>query len=264
MYITLFKRHLITRVICKSACFLAASVYISACSENEYLLYDTKQKDSVFFSYKNEKDETDSILTYRFDYDIADEHTVDIPVTLMGMPHGDTRKIDIEAVKDSTDMVAGKHYIIESAELPAHAITSSVKIKLLRNKDPQLKEREFKIRLAINENNDLRPTGARFFTIRFSDIRPDKQPDWWSSWAPLPEYSFEAAQVFFEYFYKLAPQANRDVFDEMAMAYGKYFVNAKDLKGPMALYDRFLIRYVLIPMYEETGDRFKWQRIPSM
>ncbi|MDY5432786.1 DUF4843 domain-containing protein [Bacteroides pyogenes] len=252
------------REIYKSACFLIASIYIIACSENEYLLYDTKQKDSVFFSYKNDKNETDSTLTYRFEYDIANEHTIDIPVTLMGMPHNNTRKIDVEAVKDSTDMIEGKHYIIESAELPAHSTTSVIKIKLLRDKDPELKEREFKIRLAINENSDLRPTGARFFTIRFSDIRPEKQPEWWSSWAPLPKYSFEAAQIFFEYFYNLAPKANRDVFDEMVTAYGDYFVNAKEVKGPMALYDKFIIRYVLIPMYEETGDRFEWQRIPSM
>lgn len=245
---------------------ILSSVLISlgGCQENKPLVYDVGQKDAVFFSYKNERDEADSTLTYNFNYDIATEHVIEIPVTLMGMPKNAARKINIRPIPESTDMVEGTHYIIESAELPPQAITSNIKIRLLRGKDPKLQEQEFTLRLGLYENEDLRPTGSKVFVVKYSDIRPTIRPDWWSEWAPLPEYSFEAAQVFFEYFYRLAPKANKDVFDEMMLAYGDYFVKAKALQGPMAMYNVFIIRYVLIPMHLETGDRFKWQQEPSM
>lgn len=253
-----------TKIYLHIAVFLATSLCLGACRKNEYLLYDGSQKDSVFFSYKNDKNENDSILSYSFNYNIATEHIIEIPVTLMGVPKSTPRTIDVRAVDDATDMVVGTHYVIESAELPAEAVTSTIKIKLLRDKDPKLQEKVFTLRLELRENGDLRPTGSKVFIIKYSDIRPTVRPEWWATWAPLPEYSFEAAQVFFDYFYRLVPKTNKDIYEEMILAYGHYFANAKKLRGPLALYDTFLIRYVLMPMHKETKDRFKWQKEPSL
>ena len=243
---------------------VATGLLVASC-EADYMLYDTTQTDSVSFDYLNEQSTADSVITYSFDYDIAQEHTIEIPVALMGMPKAETRKIDIEVVADSTDMVEGVNFTIEEAEIGANQVNDTVKIKLLRDKDPEIQTKQKTLRIAIAENSDLRPTGQKTFTINYSDIRPD-QPLWWQNFYALPVYSFENAQLFFEYFYELAPKADESVFNEMIDKYGEYFIKAKNLDqgGPMAFYDNFLIKYVLIPLYNDTKDTMEWQKVPSI
>lgn len=242
----------------------------AACTEEDYKLYDIQQKDNIFFDYKNAKEVNDSVISYTFGYDIAQTHTLEIPVTLMGMPSNRVRKIGVKAVPDSTDMVENTHYIIERAELRANAINDTVKITLLRDKDSEIRERMFKLYLLIEENDDLQPTGQKTFFIEYSDIRPTLRPSWWTVWSPMPEYSFENAQLFFKYFYDLAPQANKEIFDEMVATYGDYFVNASNVQGPLSMYDAFLAKYILIPMYEDYNEdngkvgTMVWQSKPSV
>lgn len=58
----------------------------SACTEDDYKLYDVSQKDSVFFEYRDSKNDLADEIEYAFNFDIATVHTIEIPVTLMGMP----------------------------------------------------------------------------------------------------------------------------------------------------------------------------------
>lgn len=243
---------------------LAAGLFATACTDEDYKVYDTSQKDAVFFNYLNASGVNDSIIDYAFNYDIATEHVVSLPLSLMGMPGQSARTIDLEPVADSTDMVAGTHYTIDPVVLEADSITATARVHLLRNNDPTIQQRKFKLRLRITENSDLRPEGQRDFTITYSDIRPTQRPGWWNTWNPLPEYSFENAQLFFKYFYELAPKANKSVYDEMIAAYGDYFVKAGSMRGPLSMYDNFLIQYVLIPMYNDTKDQITWQTVPQI
>ncbi len=243
---------------------LAVALLMVSC-EDDYKLYDTNQTDSVFFNYLNEKQTADSVITYSFDYDIAQSHIIDIPVSLMGIPKAEARRIELEVVKDSTDMVEGVNYTIERAEMAANEVSDTIKIKLLRDKDSEILTKEKKLRIAIVANGDLRPTRQNTFTIKYSDIHPDR-PMWWATFNPLPVYTYENAQLFFKYFYELAPKANKAVFDELITKYGDYFIKAKDMEqgGPMAFYDAFLVKYVLIPMYNDTKDVIEWQDVPSV
>ena len=59
-----------------------AIVAFASCSEDDYKVYDTTQTDNVFFSYTNQKNETDSVISYNFGFDPAEEHIVEIPFTL--------------------------------------------------------------------------------------------------------------------------------------------------------------------------------------
>lgn len=243
---------------------LAVALLMVSC-EDDYKLYDTNQTDSVFFNYLNENQTADSVITYSFDYDIAQSHIIDIPVSLMGIPKAEARRIELEVVKDSTDMVEGVNYTIERAEMAANEVSDTIKIKLLRDKDSEILTKEKKLRIAIVANGELRPTGQNTFTIKYSDIHPDR-PKWWATFNPLPVYSYENAQLFFKYFYELAPKANKAVFDELITKYGDYFIKAKDMEqgGPMEFYDAFLAKYVLIPMYNDTKDVIEWQEVPSV
>lgn len=242
--------------------FFAAMVY--ACSEEDYKLYDTGQKDAVFFEYRNTSNAIDSTVLFVFNYDIANEHVIELPVRLMGMPTDYDRTISITAVADSTDMNEGTNYVVENAVLPANAVKTTVKVRLLRDQDDRLLTDTLRLRLMITENNDLRPEGQSTFNIRYSDVRPKNRPAWWTTYSAMPVYSFEAAQVFFKYFYELAPVANKDVYDEMIARYGDYFVKAVSMQGPLAMYDTFLIRYVLMKMYNDTKDEMEWQSVPTV
>jgi len=247
----------------KYLCPVAAMALCVACTDDDYLVYDTAQKDSVFFEYLNSKEEVVDSVDFIFNYNIASSYTIEIPVRLMGMPISRDRQIALEPVAELTDMVEGTHYNIESAVLPADSVKTTIKVKLLRDNDPLLQERQFRLTLNLVENDDLRAVGEKQFTITYSDIRPENKPSWWVSYSPLPVYTFEAAQMFFEYFYANAPKANIDLYNEMIEAYGDYFMNAKSSKGPFAMYDSFLIRWVLMPMYEDHKDDFEWQSVPS-
>lgn len=237
---------------------------LEGCKPNEYALYDVNQKGSIFFNYKNDRGETTSSLSYRFNFDIAKEHIVELPINLMGVPREETRQIQFRLVPEKTDMVEGTHYTIEPAELAEGAISTTLRVKLLRDKDPALQQKEFRLTLELIEGKTLRPTGNKTFEIRYSDIRPSERPDWWTTFAPLPKYSFEAAQVFFDFFNRLAPKANKVVYDEMIDVYGAYFVKAQSRGGPTSNYRTFLIAQILKPMYDEHKDRFEWQNIPQL
>lgn len=257
------KRILIMKNLHKYLYAVATIMLCAACADDDYLIYDTTQKDSVFFEYIDSKEEVIDSVDYVFNYNIASSYTIEIPVRLMGMPVSHDRQIALKPVAELTDMVEGIHYAIESAVLPADSVKTTVKVQLLRDNDPLLQQRQFRLTLNLIENDDLRAVGEKQFTITYSDIRPESKPGWWSSYSPLPIYSFEAAQVFFKYFYENAPEANISIFNEMIYAYGDYFMNAGNYQGPFAMYDSFLIRWVLMPMYEDYKDVFEWQSVPS-
>lgn len=231
---------------------------LSACSEDDYKVYDTTQKDNIFFDYKNEKNVNDSVISYNFGFDIAQEHIVSIPVTLMGMPSDRDRTIAVKAVADSTEMTEGIHYAVDRALLRAGKVADTLRIKLLRPEDETFRKQAMRLYLEIVQSDDLRPTGQKTFTIMSSDIRVASRPAWWYDYEKLPEYSFENAQLFFKYFYELAPKGNKDVFDEMITRYGDYFSKAKSTQGPFAMYWNFIAKYVLIPMYNDTKDTISW------
>lgn len=239
-----------------SLCITLAA--FTACSEEDYKVYDTTQTDNIFFSYFNEKNQADSIISYNFGFDIANEHIVEIPVTLMGMPSEKDRAIGLKAVSDSTEMAEGTHYIIDRALLRAGRIDDTIRVKLLRPDDEKFRTEALRLYLEIEPTSDLSITGQKTFTIMGSDIRVSSRPAWWYDYEKLPEYSFENAQLFFKYFYDLAPKANKDVFDEIINRYGDYFINAKQLQGPFSMYWNFIAKYVLIPLYNDTKDTINW------
>lgn len=231
-----------------------AAASLVACSENDYRVYDTSQKDSVFFDYYNAKSQPDSAFVYNFDFNIAHEYLLEIPVTLMGFPVDHDRQIKIVTLSDSTDMVEGVHYEIAEAKIPAGEVKGAVKIRLLRDNDPELLAGSFKARFLIGESDDLKSVTNSFFKVTYSDIRPENRPSWWLTYQPMPVYSYENAQLFFEYFYRLCPAANIDMFNEMISTYGDYFVNATNVKGPFTMYTVFLRNNVCIPLKHDYPD----------
>lgn len=238
------------------------TVMLSACSEDDYKLYDTTQKDSVFLQYRNEKDELVDNMEYAFNFDIVKTHTVELPVSLMGMPKDYDRTISIVPVVEGTDMVEGMNYTVTNNIIPANEVKGTIHINLLRDKDPEILTTAKTLVLTISENDDLKPVGENRFTITYSDIRPETRPIWWYPTKTLPVYSYENAQLFFEYFYRLLPEANPTIFNEMIELYGDYFTKWNtSMVAPTVTYENFLRQYVLIPLYKEHPE-LEWQSSP--
>lgn len=241
---------------------LLALAVLAACTEEDYKVYDTSQKDSVFFEYRDSKQNLINSLTYNYNYDIATVHTVEIPVTLMGVPKDHDRTIPVEVIDEWTTMLPDVHYTVTDNVIPAGAVAGVVKVNLLRDRDPELTTTAYTLRLTIGENDHLRSVGNGTFDIAYSDIRPENRPSWWTTWSPLPVYSFENAQLFFEYFHRLVPEANLAFYNEMTEAYGEYFDRASNVGGPMAMYTEFIRNYVCIPLYREHPE-IQWQTSPE-
>ena len=128
----------------------------SACTEEDYKLYDPTQKDSVFFEYRNNRNEITDTIDYAFNYDIATSHIIEIPVTLMGMPKDYERTISLIADHDSTTMKEGVNYTITNNVIPANAVKGTIHVNLLRDLDPEIRIKSKKLMLTIVENDDLK------------------------------------------------------------------------------------------------------------
>lgn len=112
----------------------ALTIAAASCTDEDYKVYDTAQKDSVFFEYRNANNELVDTVRYDFNYDIATSHTIEIPVTLMGMPKDYDRTINILAVADSTNMTADVNYTITDNIIPAGKVSGTVHVNLLRQR----------------------------------------------------------------------------------------------------------------------------------
>lgn len=246
----------------KHILWYAAVLFIaSACTEEDYKLYDPTQKDSVFFEYRNNRNEITDAVDYAFNYDIATTHTIEIPVTLMGIPKDYDRTINLITDHASTTMKEGINYTITNNVIPANAVKGTIHVNLLRDLDPEILTQSKELVLTIGENDDLKSVGENQLTITYSDIRPTTRPSWWLTYGERPVYSYETVQLFFDYFYRLAPEASPEIFNEMIEAYGDYFVKATGVLGPFTLYEGFLRQYVLIPLYNEHPE-IEWNASP--
>ncbi len=232
---------------------VVASLF-SSCQENEYKVYDTTQKDSVFFNYVNNRNQVDSVFDYAFNYNIANTYTLSIPVSVMGSIKDYDRPVSIQLVADSSTMVEGTHFEIVEAKVPAGATEGVVKINLLRDKDPKLLTSSVKGRFVIGENDDLHTVKGSVFKVTFSDIRNLDKPSWWITTGVQPVFSFETAQLFFDFFHRLAPEANIDIYNEIVATYGPYFEDATNVQGPWTMYEGFFRNYIFIPLHADHPE----------
>ena len=122
----------------KQALLTLLCIAATACTNEDYQLYDTTQKDSAFMEYINDNDEVVTSINYSFGFDIATQYVIELPVKLMGMPSDKARAFTLEP-DEGTTMQEGVHYTIdhESMYIPANGVETKVKITLLRNNDPE-------------------------------------------------------------------------------------------------------------------------------
>ncbi len=195
-----------------------------ACSANEdYLLYDTTQKDELYI-YATE--ETDSVH-YNFGYDNITEDTVWVEVRLVGMPKEHNRVFNLEA---NNDRYASETYPAAKAEyytmpeqflLKADSVIAKVPIILHRHND--LKTNGAIVTVDIKSSDDLDVNGHSEFTFTFDDFLPPT-PYWWTystNVADLGEYTMAKYIKIIELF-RAYGERDPYMYATIVALYGEY------------------------------------------
>ena len=75
---------------------ILSSFILFSCVKEDYLKYDTTQKDGVYLNYTPE---TDSVF-FNFGFDSKTEHIIELNCMVMGVPKDYDRTISLKAVND--------------------------------------------------------------------------------------------------------------------------------------------------------------------
>lgn len=230
-------RYYITIIACLAALFFCSC-------ENDYLLYDTSQKDAVYIQY--DKNETDSIhITYGFLPNDTD--TLKLPISLMGSPKNVDRQIGVEVISGSTTAVEDLHYnILEKKSISANNLTDTIRIVFYRNKDEAIKENTVQLCVRLKPTNDLDTTGQTNFKVTYNNYLPAK-PRWWSTYT-LGPYSHKLAVKIFEYYHQME-SASPYTYSKMVEYYGYWFEDpyANPLGG---MFRVPFFKHVLVKVYD--------------
>ncbi len=221
----------------------------TSCKKNDYILYDTSQKDAIFFEW----DQSNDSINFNFGFYTITDSTFKIQVNLMGMPKDSPRTINISLYNEkyATEDVpaASDSYfeIPETVTLEADSIRAWIPVKILRHAD--LETKRVILTINIEESEDFRIAGYSEYTITFDDLEPD-MPAWWSTYS-LGYFSKFKGQLFFTYF-KEMEQENPYLYNLIVSQWGEFI----DRKPPgqsswatSVYYDAFTV-YVYYKMYQ--------------
>jgi hypothetical protein len=220
----------------------------SACSENEYLLYDVNQQDAVFLDMT---ELTDSVY-YNFGFYEITEYIYHLPVLLMGMPRDYDREFRVSLNNglraDSTVVPAIPAYyeVPEKITLKRDSVVAYVPIKLLRHQDLETIRTILTIQIEPSEDFEVR--GHSKFTISFDDLTPPT-PIWWTSW-DMGAFTKFKGQLFFRYFFEMQ-QESPVTYNNIVSRWGKFLDippnNAAN--SPLNVYRIAFNKFVKLKMY---------------
>lgn len=253
---------------------LVSAIALASCRET-WPMYDTNQKDHLYFEVK-----TDANVSFSLMEEDAVEYSV--PVKMMGMPRPVDRTIPIEYL-DALQMDGyvvekaeeGVDFILESAVMPANEVTGAIKFSLKRTE--KMKTAVVNLRFRIVEDEEFLPLAADSsqmsniltpeFSIRISDGEP-LCPKWWDatsgSGSDLRGWTMYAGNFYPEKFRKMLSlywqieQKNPVFFEDCINRYGRNLDKEDIAKNFFATENPAAwASYVLIPLCEYYKEYYK-------
>lgn len=254
--------------------FAAAILMIASCN-NSKLMYDISRKDRLYFLVQEKpKVESFALLT-------ASEIEYGIPVKMLGMPKGNTRKFKVEFVESNADtaIYLGKKRIeiikarkdmdfkMGETELRASQVTDTIKLTLFRTE--LMKEKVVSIRFRIVEDENFLPMDPDSSNVR-SIISPEfclyvgdgdpVCPSWWDAssssenlfgWHMFLGNFYPAKYRKLLEFYHAMEAKNPTLYQYCVDRYGKN-LDAEGISTAFFQKEQPAIwaTYVLIPLYE--------------
>lgn len=228
---------------------ILSSFILFSCVKEDYLKYDTTQKDGVYLNYTPE---TDSVF-FNFGFDSKTEHIIELNCMVMGVPKDYDRTISLKAVNDKySDEVfipaKAQYYSVPSEIiLPKDSVHVSIPVVLKR--DIELETTRAIITLELHPTEDFDIRGHSEFTITFDDKTPPT-PAWWTTYN-YGAFTKLKGQLFFQYFWEME-QSNKGTYDIIVARWGKN-LDKKPNSGansPLNTYYLTFMQYVQQRMWE--------------
>ena len=231
-----------------SLLFLAIGFY--SCNENTFTV-DTNFKTGIYFS--------EDSIKYSFGVTplTVQEHTVNVPVKIMGSPSNQNRLFKIEII-DVGEAVEGKHFQIqESISVLADSINAVVPIKILRQ---ELGTSDFRLRFRLVENDHFVPVNEKYKNAVLYFNNNVDRPNWrdWRGQLVWPSSQLGAAKAglgwnpvvyikFIELFRQMKDLAP-DKYNAIVAVHGEDLAVINQ-SWPYD-FNQSLTKYVLIPLYQ--------------
>ena len=155
--------------------FLASLVALASCKEEEILKFG----DQRYLHFKEPFEKT----AYRFSFATVpgvDEHTIKIPLSLIGKTWEQNAEYKLEVVKDGEmpSTISSASFSLPKTPLfRGKVVEDTLEVKLINTADLN-KERLLHLKIAENEMFKLGPVDFRSAYIYVSNVL--SQPDWWN------------------------------------------------------------------------------------
>lgn len=235
------------------ACILTLG--FTACEDEDYMKFDTNYTGIYFTSDSMEYSFSVTPIEVR-------EHTLKIPVQILGTPVKKERTIGFELIEDKCSAEEGVQYFIDKAVIQPDSITGYIPVRILRdglkgNYANGYERYQLTLRLVKNEN--FTPTLDslnQIFQIKFDNAV--EQPAWYNAhgekvWQKLylgewHPYKFIKMVEYFHAFKEIQPETYKKMVD----LYGE---NLEHIEyGDPYQYRTIFRKYIYLPMYEHFND----------
>lgn len=178
-------------LIFKIAVLTGTVAAFASCSDT-WLMYDTSQKDKLYFKYENYPS-LDQYLSTDFSFALLDESVKEVKktvtVTLLGMPADRDRTFEVRAIHDTTsnyttggvqreliDAVENEDYTIDRLIVPAGSVEGQIDVTLKRTEKIMTKTASLVLQIAQNEEFEGVPRNVYRFLISDGTAAC---PYWW-------------------------------------------------------------------------------------
>ncbi len=233
----------------KRIIYIILAFIISSCAKEDYIKYDTTQKDGVYLDYTSA---TDSVF-FNFGFDNIEDYTVLVSCKVMGVPKPFDRKINIKMVNAkyaNTTFIAAKdaYYSVPAqVTIPKDSVKVTIPVKLKR--DIELETTRAIITLMLEKSEDFDIRGHSEFTVTFDDKLP-ATPAWWLTFR-FGEFTKLKGQLYFKYFWEMEKE-NKRTYDIIVARWGRNLDKTPNsgANSPMTIYRVTFMKYVQQKMWE--------------
>lgn len=233
----------------KRIIYIILAFIISSCAKEDYIKYDTAQKDGVYLDYTAA---TDSVF-FNFGFDSINEYTIQVICKVMGVPKPYDRKISIKMYNNkyaNATFIAAKdaYYLVPSQVIiPKDSVSVSIPVKLKR--DIELETTRAIITLKLENSDDFDVRGHSEYTVTFDDKLP-ATPVWWTTYN-YGAFTKLKGQLFFKYFWDMEKE-NKAIYDIIVAKWGKNLDKKPNSYGdsPLNVYRITFMKYVQQKMWD--------------
>ena len=238
---------------------------LCACFEEHYMKFDTDFT-GIYFT-------TDS-TSYSFSVTPVEvrEHTVKIPVQIMGAPSDVDREIKFELVESLSEATEGVHYVLDEAIIPSDTIAGYISVRILRDNlkgDHKNGYDRHRIHLRLLPNEHFTPTLDSINQIHLLKFdNAIEQPEWLNSagekvWlkGSLGVWHPYKLIMLVQFFHELGEKQPL-TYKKIAKDFGENLENIPE--GNPMKYETIFKRHIYKPMYEHFNDPANKEMIDTL